>query len=178
MNGNDFNLRANKLISEWKIVIKESHPDSRQLKWAYAYMSIIMLEAFQFFTYEEAHKCSIKMEESSKRQDELYGQLEDDFGGFGPLRKSVHNRFDLKASGTKERKFLDSIPKDKVKFTPPKNSGEKLKYLCMNCKQGADKERGIKLSKCSVCKIVSYCSKECQKADWKNHKKACKLYVK
>lgn len=30
------------------------------------------------------------------------------------------------------------------------------------------------LSRCSVCKIVSYCSKECQVKDWKQHKIDCK----
>jgi TPR repeat protein len=30
-----------------------------------------------------------------------------------------------------------------------------------------------KLMKCSRCKHVQYCSRECQAADWKNHKKLC-----
>lgn len=28
---------------------------------------------------------------------------------------------------------------------------------------------------CNGCKTVRYCSEECQKADWKGHKRACKL---
>jgi hypothetical protein len=54
---------------------------------------------------------------------------------------------------------------------------EKLNHLqvtenvCANCKKAATNE--IKLSKCSRCKAVSYCSKECQKADWKMHKQSC-----
>ena len=28
---------------------------------------------------------------------------------------------------------------------------------------------------CSGCKLVRYCSAKCQKADWKEHKRACKL---
>jgi len=39
---------------------------------------------------------------------------------------------------------------------------------CGNCK-GADD----KLSKCAGCAGVAYCSKECQKADWKRHKAEC-----
>ncbi|KAF7344010.1 MYND-type domain-containing protein [Mycena venus] len=29
--------------------------------------------------------------------------------------------------------------------------------------------------RCSACKTVSYCSKECQRLDWKNHKNPCKV---
>jgi hypothetical protein len=32
----------------------------------------------------------------------------------------------------------------------------------------------MQLSFCSACKSVSYCSRECQKADWKTHKSICK----
>ena len=43
--------------------------------------------------------------------------------------------------------------------------------LCSNC----SKEGGT-LSKCSACKRASYCSKECQKQHWNEHKKTCKKY--
>lgn len=29
------------------------------------------------------------------------------------------------------------------------------------------------LKKCSVCRAVSYCSVDCQKVDWNQHKKVC-----
>jgi MYND finger len=32
------------------------------------------------------------------------------------------------------------------------------------------------LSHCSRCKIVSYCSENCQRKDWKNHKELCKRW--
>lgn len=32
----------------------------------------------------------------------------------------------------------------------------------------------IKSKVCTACKIARYCSVECQKSDWKNHKAACK----
>lgn len=28
--------------------------------------------------------------------------------------------------------------------------------------------------RCSHCKVISYCTKECQKSDWKDHKPTCK----
>jgi hypothetical protein len=34
-------------------------------------------------------------------------------------------------------------------------------------------EKGQKMSKCSRCKEVYYCSKVCQGQDWKNHKQSC-----
>lgn len=43
--------------------------------------------------------------------------------------------------------------------------------FCDECGKVASK-------KCSVCKCAVYCSRECQKANWKLHKKYCKLFEK
>ncbi|CAB9515472.1 expressed unknown protein [Seminavis robusta] len=42
-----------------------------------------------------------------------------------------------------------------------------LTMLCRNCDENAS-------SKCSNCKQVWYCGRDCQKSDWKTHKKDCK----
>ena len=42
--------------------------------------------------------------------------------------------------------------------------------VCEKCGKEAEK-----MKKCSVCKLVRYCSEECQLEDWKKHKKKCKL---
>lgn len=52
----------------------------------------------------------------------------------------------------------------------------KIKQVYMNCGQGPHND-GVKLSKYARCKNVSYCSKDCQRADWKNHKGSCKLHT-
>jgi tetratricopeptide (TPR) repeat protein len=47
---------------------------------------------------------------------------------------------------------------------------------CANCDASHDPHHSVHhciLSKCSRCKIVSYCSKECQIQDWKRHKPNC-----
>ncbi|KAK5706899.1 translational activator for mitochondrial COX1 [Elasticomyces elasticus] len=44
-----------------------------------------------------------------------------------------------------------------------------IKRVCGVCGAGPD----ISLSRCVQCKSVWYCGKECQKKDWRLHKKAC-----
>ena len=43
---------------------------------------------------------------------------------------------------------------------------------CSYCKVNSDK-----LERCSSCKAVSYCSKECQAKDWRNHRPSCRPYT-
>lgn len=47
------------------------------------------------------------------------------------------------------------------------------KALCWNC-EDLTKASPAELRKCVRCQKAYYCSKECQKEDWKRHKKACK----
>jgi len=49
-----------------------------------------------------------------------------------------------------------------------KNDGIHRKYQCVVCGKNADKV-------CIKCTYVSYCSKNCQRKNHKNHKKICKL---
>ncbi|KAJ7190580.1 hypothetical protein GGX14DRAFT_507204 [Mycena pura] len=46
----------------------------------------------------------------------------------------------------------------------------RLGLACYNC----FKEEEVKLSRCTGCFRVSYCTPECQKNDWKTHKPMCK----
>ena len=42
------------------------------------------------------------------------------------------------------------------------------------CCAGCKKPEGVvKLMVCAKCRSTSYCSRDCQKADWKDHKKSC-----
>lgn len=46
--------------------------------------------------------------------------------------------------------------------------------VCENCGRVKREERGAVFKSCSRCKKVKYCSQECQKVDWRGHKKVCK----
>jgi len=41
---------------------------------------------------------------------------------------------------------------------------------CACCSKQEDKSTGIRLSSCARCRHVRYCSKECQREDWSDHK--------
>jgi hypothetical protein len=45
--------------------------------------------------------------------------------------------------------------------------------ICQNCKKTETQMDGALLMKCQRCKVIYYCSKKCQVAHWKSHKKAC-----
>ena len=47
---------------------------------------------------------------------------------------------------------------------------------CANC--GAPEGLGVRLKCCSKCKMEKYCSSECQRARWPEHKAQCKALVK
>jgi hypothetical protein len=44
---------------------------------------------------------------------------------------------------------------------------------CSNCGKTDTQMDGALLMKCKRCKLTYYCSKECQVADWKSHKRTC-----
>jgi len=50
------------------------------------------------------------------------------------------------------------------------NTNLESREFCRSCYK---EDLKTKLFQCSRCKQVSYCSKECQKADWPNHKRSC-----
>lgn len=49
--------------------------------------------------------------------------------------------------------------------------------ICTNCLKKKDEASCTNLFKCSRCKSVYYCDATCQKADWKEHKKICKVII-
>lgn len=52
------------------------------------------------------------------------------------------------------------------------DAGRASVRVCARCGTN-DAASDSKLMRCQRCKVVSYCSQECQRADWKQHKKLC-----
>ena len=52
------------------------------------------------------------------------------------------------------------------------------KYLTENPQLALEEDEVKELQKCGRCLIAKYCSKNCQKADWKEHKKYCRHITK
>jgi hypothetical protein len=49
------------------------------------------------------------------------------------------------------------------------SNGDTMEQVCRVCGQ-----RQGKLKRCSLCHVTCYCSAECQKKDWKEHKVVCR----
>ena len=48
---------------------------------------------------------------------------------------------------------------------------------CANCGKGGEGDNDIKLKSCAACKLVKYCSRECQVAHRPQHKRECKKHA-
>jgi len=45
--------------------------------------------------------------------------------------------------------------------------------ICENCKRSEELDHGVKLQRCTRCKKTFYCSRQCQREDYKKHKLTC-----
>lgn len=68
--------------------------------------------------------------------------------------------------GTKERKELKEMKRD---FKMMKKASKYYTH-CQNCLKTSDK---VKLLVCGKCEKIHYCSRQCQKAHWSEHKPIC-----
>ena len=78
-----------------------------------------------------------------------------------------------------EANFKTQAGKDKPRPTNVLTKAQKkqlksgVSLNCAKCGKNAAAQVGGHVKPCQSCLQVAYCSKECQKADWKNHKNFC-----
>ena len=70
------------------------------------------------------------------------------------------------------RNASDEATNSSARHRAPKELTHKKVSTCNTCRK--EKTEHQKLQQCSRCKAVSYCSRACQKKDWKQHKTKCK----
>jgi len=68
---------------------------------------------------------------------------------------------------------LHKLRKKFVKNVMPSSS---VQNRCTFCKKYGDRTTNKVLLRCTGCKKVYYCSKECQAKDWQSHKPKCKMF--
>lgn len=105
---------------------------------------------------------------SNRRKEKIGNQRERDAQG-GRVRVNASGRkgstgcrLSMRETSSFQVTFDDDGPSDNTFY-----SLDDLTMLCRACDENAS-------NKCSNCKQVWYCGRECQKSDWKTHKKNCK----
>jgi tetratricopeptide (TPR) repeat protein len=151
---------AETTFQEWRRVVLDGHPDQRGARVAYAFLAKMALINPKLGTYEEACDYFEKSRRASARFQDIYGRTSVEEM---PIEKSVRDQFRMIQSDTAavaRRQAFDSIASQlqTVRIAEPTNH----RHACLTCGKHANSEGG-QLHKCSRCKLVSYCSRECQK---------------
>jgi hypothetical protein len=127
--------------------VAASEPDDRNIPEA---LYCIALEYFEIKNKEKAEEYYQKAVKSESPTIRLpcFGPISENF----PPKSVLKVYFDLK------------------KKHPPKpeTGGGPKPDVCRNCGKSGQ------LRQCGNCKQVKYCNRNCQKEDWKEHKKNCK----
>lgn len=87
------------------------------------------------------------------------------------------NTIGVKQQNTITRWVKEDIQTERLSFGTNftidlKKQKLRVKVKCEFCEK-MEEFRAELFKRCAVCKSVFYCSKKCQKADWKKHKKVC-----
>ncbi|KKP07740.1 hypothetical protein THAR02_00128 [Trichoderma harzianum] len=97
------------------------------------------------------------------------GQLPDDFVGLPYWEKAAEYAVRIAISPMYSVPFVEPVINEKklvVKDSPDETE------QCNTCGK-TEQLDGLKLKKCKGCMKISYCSTECQRQDWKQHKREC-----
>lgn len=85
---------------------------------------------------------------------------------------------DFYESELEKSEKLEQVGKELEQFVNPekkkkeeeKREEDKQEQICACCKEPAS-------TRCTGCRLVFYCDRECQRKDWKSHKDICRSYT-
>lgn len=163
------------LFQEFSGVAEYSHPDARHLAPAYGWLAYLTFNDPNLGTYDEGMRFWTKAKEASARKEELYGKSMMGIEIMKLVQKYVAVS-EVDPSKAAARRALDAAGnrnRPSASSTPPDGSVS-ARYACVACFKHRNVGGGP-LMACSRCKLVRYCSKDCQRKDWKAHKQTCKM---
>lgn len=144
--------------AEFLRILNESHPDSRGLEVTYAHLALATLADPSLGTINDAKEYYAKSLKATARRDELYGKIPPH--KLPDVIKELYKTFQGGANNLEVFRLAAQMQDAAVSTSSADSSSRK--HSCVFC--GAMKrDDGSPLLKCSRCKLVSYCSKECQK---------------
>jgi tetratricopeptide (TPR) repeat protein len=168
------------IYPEFKQLVSEAHVDHRGNETAYAWLAMMTLVDPKLGTTTEVKQYYEKCLRATTRHDELYGRrtLEQK----PPVLKLCRDQFANFVNGPPElrraRENLDAAclvgRLEGSNVQQELGRDKSMSHKCLNCGKMAS-YIGCPLSKCSRCKKVSYCSRDCQRSDWKSHKVFCAM---
>jgi tetratricopeptide (TPR) repeat protein len=141
------------VIKAYEDYIAASEPDSRKIPESYYCLGLEYLMLKNKKKAEEFLKKAIESESPPVRLP-CFGPVEDDFPPKFMLKKMKM----LTGHQNPGNRMVQSA---------------KAEEVCQNCGKGGGGP-GKVLLQCSRCKKVKYCDRDCQKENWKDHKKNCK----
>ena len=156
-------LKDDKTIhGEFKRVLSEVHEDNRGNEVAYGWLALTTLNEPSLGSIDEAKVYYRKCLKATIRRDEIYGKRSIDT--LPDILQVVHRRFQQHPRALDLHRNLHDIiqgMRDSTMRERFQKEMNKNKHACVKC--GALRQPdGGSVMKCSRCKNVSYCSRECQ----------------
>jgi len=169
------------IFSEFQIIIQEAHPDQRNLDVAYGWLTLKVLQDPSLGSLNDAKNYYTKCLRAAQRRTELYGARKP---GKEPailnILKKHYATLMRNPAYRIEREICDILGIKAALaagfISLPKRHDPKAAYACFKCGKTASEIDKPTLKKCDNCKIASYCSRECQLSDWREHKLFCKIF--
>lgn len=158
--------------STFHMAMGQLHEDNRGNGVAFGWLAITTLNDPSLGTIQDAKTYYELCLKATMRRDELYGKRTKE--ELPPVLDILHRNFQQHPEAVNFQRDLHHIIQGMGGTSVEEKGGLETKFSCVTC--GALQGSNGGIMKCSSrCRLVSYCSKDCQRADWKNHKGFCKL---